>query len=202
VRWISSGIILYIPVLNFFSLGYLAKTSRLLMIGSVGLPTWEKKNEIWIEGVKLLYILILYEAIPCFLFSFGFFLISLHSFTAFFGKIIKYFGFIALFACSFFIPFAFAIFAEQMDFRKTLEFEKILKAIKEVFIQYLGGYLFTIMIILFFFYTVRLIPYLIGLVLFSLLTYYTLLIATYYFTRLYVKTILSEDKITESDIQS
>jgi hypothetical protein len=199
-RWIIGGIILYIPALNFFSLGYLAKTSRLLMIGSVGLPVWEKKSEIWMEGVKLLFVFILYEAIPFFLFSFGFFLTTLTSITAFFGNILIKLSYLALFLCSFFIPFAFAAFSEKSDFRKALEFDKILIGIKEVFIPYTGGYIGTL-IILYICKTIIHIPYLIGFILSSCLTYYTLLIATYYFTRLYVKTTLSEDKIIETDIQ-
>jgi hypothetical protein len=195
-RWIYAGLILLIPFVDFFSIGYLSKSSRTLMLGSIGLPTWEKKGEIWMEGVKLLYIFILYEAIPFSLFSFSFFLIALHSFTAFFGHIIKYIGFITLFLCSFFIPFAFATFSEQMDFRKALEFERILKAIREVFVQYLGGYLCALAVIGICFFTIRRIPYL-GVFLFSAITYYTLLIATYFFTQLYIKTSLSVGRIIE-----
>ena len=195
-RWIFGGIILYIPVLNFFSLGYLSKASRLLMIGSIGLPTWEKKGEIWLEGVKLLFIFILYEAVPFFLFSFGFFLTTLTSITAFFGHIIIKLSYIALLLCSFFIPFAFAIFSEQMDFRKALEFEKIFKGIKEVLIPYIGGYIGTL-IVLYICKAIIRIPYLIGFVVASILTYYTLLIATYFFTQLYKKTTYLSERITE-----
>ena len=143
LRWIAGGIILFIPVANFLSLGYLSRSSRLLTIGSVGLPTWDKKAEIWIEGVKLLFIFILYEAIPFFLFSFGFFLTALHSMTAFFGSIIKFIGYIALIGLSFFLPFAFATFSENNEFRNALEFEKITNGIKEVLAPYLGGYIGT-----------------------------------------------------------
>jgi hypothetical protein len=200
MRWISSGIILYIPVLNFFSLGYLAKASRLLMIGSVGLPTWERKSDIWMEGVKLLFIFILYEAIPFFLFSFGFFLTTLTSITAFFGHILIKLSYLALFLCSFFIPFAYAAFSEVSDFKKALEFDKILNGIKEVFIPYTGGYIGAL-IVLYICKTIIRIPYLVGFILSSVLTYYALLIATYYFTRLYIKTTLSEENTAERDIK-
>jgi len=83
-RWIYGGLILYIPVLNFLSLGYLSNASRLILIGGIGLPTWQNKMDIWIEGVRLIFIFILYEAIPFFLFSCGFFLTTLNSITAFF----------------------------------------------------------------------------------------------------------------------
>src|SRR5512137_812609 len=87
-RWVVSGLFMYIPALNFFSLGYLSKTARMLMIGGIGLPTWQEKSEIWFEGVKVLFVFILYEAIPLFLFSSGFFLTTLSSITAFFGNIL------------------------------------------------------------------------------------------------------------------
>lgn len=166
------------------------------MIGSIGLPTWEKKAEIWMEGVKLLFIFILYEAVPFFLFSFGFFLTTLNSITAFFGHIIIKLSYLALLLCSFFIPFAFATFSEYMDFKKALEFEKILKGIKEVLIPYTGGYIGTL-ILLYICKVIIRIPYLIGFIASSILTYYTLLIATYFFTQLYIKTTLSAEKIID-----
>jgi len=196
-RWIYGGIILYIPVLNFLSLGYLSNASRLILIGGIGLPTWQNKMDIWIEGVKLIFIFILYEAIPFFLFSCGFFLTTLSSITAFFGHIIIKLSYIALLLFSFFIPFAFATFSEQMDFRKALEFEKILKGIKEVFIPYLGGYLGTL-IALYICILIMHIPYL-GFILSSILTYYVFLISTYYFTELFKKTTLPTE-ITGEDM--
>jgi hypothetical protein len=196
LRWVAGGIVLYIPAANFFSLGYLSKASRLLMIGSIGLPTWEKKSEIWLEGVKLLFIFILYEAVPFFLFSFGFFLTTLTSITAFFGNIVIKLSYLALFICTFFVPFAFATFSEAMDFRKALEFEKIFRGIKEVLIPYVGGYL-GMLVVLYVCKAIIQIPYLVGFVASSILTYYALLIATYFFTQLYIKTSLSAGRIIE-----
>jgi len=197
-RWIYGGLILYIPVLNFLSLGYLSNASRLILIGGIGLPTWQNKMDIWVEGVRLIFIFILYEAIPFFLFSCGFFLTTLSSITAFFGHIIIKLSYIALLLFSFFIPFAFATFSEQMDFRKALEFEKILNGIKEVFIPYLGGYLGTL-IALYICKLIMRIPYLIGFILSSILTYYVFLISTYYFTELFKKTTLPTE-ITGEDM--
>ena len=196
LRWVGGGIVFYIPAINFLSLGYLSKASRLLMIGSIGLPTWEKKSEIWLEGVKLLFIFILYEAVPFFLFSFGFFLTTLTSITAFFGNIVIKLSYLALFICTFFVPFAFATFSETMDFRKALEFEKIFRGIKEVLIPYVGGYL-GMLLVLYVCKAIIQIPYLIGFVVSSIFTYYTLLIGTYFFTQLYIKTSLSAGRIIE-----
>ena len=188
-RWAYGGLLIYIPVLNFFPLGYLSKTSRLLMVAGLGLPTWQDKNAIWLEGLKLLFVFILYEAIPFFLFSCGFFLTTLSDITAFFGKIIIQVSYGALVLFSFLLPFAFAVFSDRGDFRTALEYEKVLKAIREVLIPYIAGYLGTLLGL----YVCRIIikiPFLIGFILASLLTYYIFLLATYYFTDLYRKTAL------------
>lgn len=195
-RWVCGGLVMYIPVANFLSLGYLAKTSRILLIGSIGLPTWEDKMEIWTNGIKLLFVFILYEAVPFFLFSTGFFLTTLGSIPAFFGHIVIKFSYLALLIFSFFIPFAFSVFSEKMEFRDALEFERIFTGIKEVFIPYAGGYLCTL-IALYICKVLIKIPYLIGFILSSLCTYYVFLLATYYFTHLFKKTSLVSIKMIE-----
>ncbi len=107
-RWIYGGLAFFIPVLNFFSIGFLSRTSRLIMVGGMGLATWQEKYETWIEGVKLLFVFILYNAIPFFMFSSGFFLTTLNSFTAFFGHLmIKAATFVILPICSFLPAFRF-----------------------------------------------------------------------------------------------
>lgn len=197
-RWLIGGLILFIPFLDFFSIGYLSRATRIIVAGGIGLPTWEKKSEIWFEGLKQIFLFVLYETVPFFLFSFGFFLKALHPFTAFFGNIIYFLGFVAMLIFSFFIPFAFAVFAEEMDFKKALEFERILAGIKEVFIQYVVGYIGILCLIGIFYITVLKIPYFIGFFLFSILTYYILILGAYYFAQLFVRTSLSKIKISEN----
>lgn len=193
-RWVIGGIILSIPVVNFYSLGYLSKTSRILMLGDLGLPTWERKNEIWMDGLRLLIIFILYEAIPFFIFSSGFFLTTLGGIPAFFGRLMIKLFYIALPIFTFFIPFAFAKLSEEMDIKKALEFEMIYNGIKEVFMPYLVGYILTF--ILLYLCTIIIdIPYLIGLITSSVFAYYVLLLATYYFTKLYNRTSLPLTRI-------
>ncbi len=82
-RWIYGGLIMCIPVANFFSLGYLAKTSRILLIGNIGLPTWEDRAAIWINGIKLLFCFYSLRGGAFFLFSTGFFLTTLGNIPAF-----------------------------------------------------------------------------------------------------------------------
>jgi hypothetical protein len=196
-RWIYGGLLLYVPVINFFSLGYLSKASRLLMIGGIGLPTWEQRSEIWMEGARALFVFILYGAIPFFMFSCGFFLTALSSLTALFGHIITWLSYVALLISSFFLPFAFITLSEQMDFRKALEFETILRGIKEVFMPYFFGYAGTVIAL---YLCWRIIPIpksyffqLFMVAIMSTLTYYVMLVSTYYFTHLYRRTSLSTE---------
>lgn len=198
-RWIYVGLALFIPVLNFLSIGFLSRTSRLIMVGGMGLATWQEKYETWIEGVKLLFVFILYNAIPFFMFSSGFFLTTLNSFTAFFGHLmIKAATFVVLPICCFFLPFAFAVFAERLDFRESLEFELILRGIREVFLEYVIGYVATIAAIYVSLLFMR-IPYLVGFLISSVLTYYSLLLSTFYFTELYRKTSLCLAQIKDDE---
>lgn len=188
LRWIVGGIVLYIPVLNLFSIGFLCRTSRLSIIGGMGLPTWQGKYDIFIEGIKLLFVFILYNAIPFFLFSSGFFLTTLTTFTAIFGHVVIWLSFVALVICSFLVPFAFATFAEQMDFRGALEFERIFRGIREVFFQYLLGYAIALCGLYVCTWIMR-IPW-VGFIVSSVFSYYIFLLSTYYFTGLYMKTSL------------
>src|SRR3974377_2183784 len=125
-RWIAAGLILFIPGVNFLCLGYRFRASSLSLIGGIGLPTWEKKSDIWRDGARLAYIIILYEALPSFLFSLGFILISFGNFiTVFIGGLMKVLALIAFVCCTFFIPFAFCAFVEGMEGRRAFVFERV-----------------------------------------------------------------------------
>ncbi len=197
MRWVGGGLLLFIPVLNFLSLGYLTKTSNLLMIADIGLPTWEDRPELWKDGAKLLYVFILYEALPSFLFSCGFFLSSFGNLmTAFLGGILKWVAALAFIGCSFFVPFGFCAFAENKDVRAAFEFEKIALAVKEVVAHYVLGFVVTC-VCLYVTYKLHRIPFLLGFILSSILTYYVFLVATYYFTQLFRRTSISVSKAGE-----
>lgn len=187
LRWIAAGLMLLVPILNFLSIGYLSKASNLFLIGGIGLPTWEEKGDIFRQGVYLLYIMILYLALPSFLFSCWFLLVSFGNFfAAFMGGIMKLLSAAAFVVCSFFIPFAFCAYSEKMELRRAFDFEAIVAAIKRVWVPYTFGYLVSGVLVYLVFKFHR-IPY-IGFLLSSVLTYYILLVATYYFTQLFMRT--------------
>ncbi len=185
MRWVWCGLVLFIPVVNFLSLGYLTKTSNLLMIGGIGLPTWEERGDMWRDGAKLFYIFILYEALPSFLFSAGFFLGAFGNFiTAFLGMILKWAAALAFIGCSFFLPFGCCAFAENKALRDAFEFEKIAAAVREVLPHYVLGFVITA-VCLYATYKLHRVPFLVGFVLSSVLTFYVCLVAAYYYTQLY-----------------
>ena len=167
------------------------------MIGGIGLPTWEERSDIFRDGAKLFYIFILYEALPSFLFSCGFFLASFGNFiTAFLGWILKWAAALAFVGCSFFLPFGFCAFAENKDVRGAFEFEKIAGAVKEVLAHYILGFALTA-VCLYATYKLHRIPFLFGFILSSVLTYYVFLVAAYFFTQLYRGTSASAVKTGE-----
>jgi hypothetical protein len=195
LRWVLAGIILVVPVLDFLSLGYLWRTSGLSMIGGVGLPTWERKGELWREGARMAYIIILYEALPSFLCSLGFLLSTVPTFiTHFIGHLTMFCAAVAFVLCSYFLPFAFCAFVESMEVKRAFDFQRIAGAAKEVFAPYTLGYVLSI-VCLYVAFELRKIPY-IGFVLWIIFTFYVFLVATYYFTQLFKKTRLSSGELS------
>jgi hypothetical protein len=186
LRWIVAGILFFIPVMNFFSLGYLWRTSGLSMVGGLGLPTWEHRSELWKEGARLSYIVILYESVPCFLFSFGFLLLSFGDLvTNYLGWVLQILAACTFVICTFFIPFAFCTFVESIEVRQAFEFEYIFMTVKRAFIRY---FLCWVLVgcSIYFVLKLRAIPYF-GIILVSVLMYYIMLLSTYFFTQLFRK---------------
>jgi hypothetical protein len=189
LRWVGAGLVLLVPILNFFSLGYLSKVSHLLLTGGAGLPAWEDKTDVFRLGAYLLYIMVLFFAVPSFLFSCWFLLVSFGNFfAAFMGGVMKLLAGLAFVGSSFFIPFAFCSFSESMDLPKAFDFQGIAAAIKEVWVPYLFGYLVSTVLV-YLTLKVHRIPY-VGFLLSSALTYYVLLLSTCYFTQLFRRTSL------------
>jgi hypothetical protein len=187
LRWIVAGLLLFIPVINFFSLGYLWRTATLSLVGDVGLPTWERKWELWKEGARLLYIVILYEALPCFLLSLGFLLSSPGNFILnIVGWTMWILSAIAFVVCSFLLPFALCASIETSQLSHAFEFDRIGKAVRRVLLPYAIGYLGT-GLCLYIAFKLRAVPYA-GIILISSTVFYVFLVSTYYFMQLHRKT--------------
>jgi hypothetical protein len=165
----------------------------------MGIATWQEKYEAWLEGVKLLFVFILYNAIPFFMFSSGFFLTTLNTFTAFFGQLmIKAAVIRHLSRMLFLSALRFHYLRGAHRFQGALEFEDILRGIREVLVEYIIGYAATIgavYVALLFMH----IPYLIGFLISSVLTYYVLLLSAFFFTNLYRRTSLCMQRVAPEE---
>ena len=191
LRWIVAGLVLFIPVIDFFSLGYLWRTATLAMVGGMGLPTWERKKELWKEGARLVGIVILYEALPSFLFSLGFLVSSPgNTILNVAGGALQVFSAVAFIGCSFLLPFAFCSFAERSHFPDAFELEHIWMLAKKVLLPYGVGYA-AVGVCLYGASRLRAFPY-IGVLLVSVVAFYVFLVSSYYFTDLYHRALFSE----------
>lgn len=195
LRWLLPSLALYVPVLNFLSLGYLTKMARVLLIGSVGLPTWEDKSSIFSDGLKIVIISVLYEAVPFFILSSGFFLSSLPGIVSTIGKLLMKISYLAFLIFSLPLPFALSAYIDQSDIKAAFDYERIINAIKEVLPLYILGYFLNILALII---TVRGligITYL-GFFLSSATTYYVLILSLYFFLNLFKRTSLFKERLT------
>lgn len=195
LRWVLPSFALYIPILNFLSLGYLTKIARLLLVGNVGLPTWEEKSRIFNDGMKIIIISILYEAIPFFILSCGFFLSTLPGIVSGIGKLLMKISYPTFIIFSLPLPFALSSYVDHSDVKAAFDYERIIQAIKEVLPTYLLGYF---LVLLALYVTVKGLirtPYF-GFLLSSAGTYYVLILSTYFFLNLFKRTSLFKEKIS------
>jgi len=70
VKLIILGVILMIPIVNLIGLGYYLKTLRSTFEGSNMLPGFENVGELFVNGIKLLIVCLIYAIIPFIFFAF------------------------------------------------------------------------------------------------------------------------------------
>jgi Protein of unknown function (DUF4013) len=69
VKIIILGIILIIPIVNFIGLGYYLRIIRSTLTGSNELPDFEYVGELFLDGIKILIVSIIYGVIPLIFYS-------------------------------------------------------------------------------------------------------------------------------------
>ena len=72
VKMIILGIILIIPIVNFIGLGYYLRIMRSTYAGLDELPDFEHAGELFIDGVKILIVCIIYAIVPLIFFAISF----------------------------------------------------------------------------------------------------------------------------------
>ena len=63
--FLIGGLLCFVPVLNFFALGYLYRmTKRLRATGSLSLPEWDNLRSLFLDGIRLLIVFLIYAFLP------------------------------------------------------------------------------------------------------------------------------------------
>lgn len=71
VKLILLGVILMIPIVNLVGFGYYLRSLRSTFEGSNLLPGFENVGELFVNGIKLLIVCLIYAIIPLILFAFA-----------------------------------------------------------------------------------------------------------------------------------
>ena len=72
VKMIILGIILIIPVVNFIGLGYYLRIIKSSLAGLNELPDFESVGELFIDGIKILVVCIIYAIVPLIFYALSF----------------------------------------------------------------------------------------------------------------------------------
>jgi hypothetical protein len=72
VKVIILGIILIIPIVNFIGLGYYLRIIKSTLAGLDELPEFERVEELFIDGIKLLIVCIIYAIVPLIFYALSF----------------------------------------------------------------------------------------------------------------------------------
>ncbi len=149
-RWdiVIGGVLLFFPVIQFFSLGFLTKKlKRIVDLDKDNVKWDENLKEIFIAGAKAALVIASYLAIPLLLmFLGGFFTTSLSqgkilSIFFFRGQVINLLMSISLLLAIFLLPVALALMLEQERLKKAYDIGEILDRIFLVPRDYLAVYI-------------------------------------------------------------
>ena len=72
VKTILLGIILIIPILNFIGLGYYLRIIKSNLAGLNELPNFERVRELFVDGIKILIVGIIYAIVPLIFYTLSF----------------------------------------------------------------------------------------------------------------------------------
>ena len=142
VRLILLIIISAIPIVNFIAIGYIVKIYR----GGKIAPELEGYGRMFIDGVLLVIIGIIYAIIPIILICAGFFLGALEASAT--GVIIALIGIIVAIIFSLFALLGCVRFAKNEDLEEAFNFQAILEKINDIgWVHYILSYIAIMVII-------------------------------------------------------
>ena len=144
LRWLLLAIISAIPIVDFIFLGYAVKVLK----GGDVAPELEGWGKLFIDGIKLLILVIAYIIIPIIVIFAGIFM---GAFTGGIGLIIIILGYILLLAFGIAVPMAAVRFAKTESLGEGFNFSEIFKRIKEIgWAKYILSYAVLIIVLILF----------------------------------------------------
>ena len=72
IKMIILGIILIIPIVNFIGLGYFLRIIKSTLAGLDELPDFERIGELFIDGIKIIIVCIIYAIVPLIFYALSF----------------------------------------------------------------------------------------------------------------------------------
>lgn len=65
LTFIAGSLLCFVPVVHFFAFGYLYRMAKVLRVnGSLELPEWEDPSRLFIDGIRLTIVLLVYGFLP------------------------------------------------------------------------------------------------------------------------------------------
>jgi len=145
---IIGGLLLYFPVVQFISFGYIVKKLQYIIAMEKSTPKWDDNlKELFLLGAKACAILLVFMILPLLLtFLEGFFVSSLTQgkiWSIFFlkGQVIGLLKSVLFFLAFFFLPFSFCLLLETKILRSAFDIREILERILLIPREYLLIYI-------------------------------------------------------------
>ena len=65
LTFFAGGLLCFVPVLHFFAFGYVFRITKILRVnGKLELPEWEDPSRLFIDGIRLTIVLLVYGFLP------------------------------------------------------------------------------------------------------------------------------------------
>lgn len=124
LTFLAGSLMCFVPVLHFFAFGYLYRMTKIMRVnGTLELPEWEDPSRLFIDGIRLTIVLLVYGYLPL---TLGLIIIRLLISDLSYTSVNVFFGFwnlaVLSLSCS-----AFYRYQRSQDFYELLNFTLIFR---------------------------------------------------------------------------
>ena len=124
LTFLAGSLMCFVPVLHFFAFGYLYRMTKIMRVnGTLELPEWEDPSRLFIDGIRLTIVLLVYGFLPL---TLGLIIIRLLISDLSYTSVNVFFGFwnlaVLSLSCS-----AFYRYQRSQDFYELLNFTLIFR---------------------------------------------------------------------------